>query len=315
MNDVYSIRHQEQRAIASADQVEIRAISAGLAVPDVGIIDETLAGELEDLGTADIEMEAWQRQDVQLEDEVGSARDELERRVALLGPHYPFALDAGHLRYVPSRTGFYEYCLAIATTPNSITKVPYTKLPRSFERIVGMILQKHMGPAWEAMHTGWPRDPGQPRRFDALLRTISRVTSDDREWVWAPEPGYPPESVRGGDGGLDFIVWRRAPDRRLGQIFVVGQCACGNDWGEKFGDLNVKKLEPWMRPFTYVPIIRCFTTPFILSDGNFLVAHNLAGWVLDRVRLTIMAEEAHDDPELAAQIPVLREMFDLAAAA
>lgn len=315
MTDVYSIRHQDQRAITNADQVELRAIASGLAVADAGVIDNVLAGELDDLETADIEMEPWQRQDVQREDEVGSARDELERRVSLLGEYYPFKLEGGHLEYSPSKTGFYEYCLGIATTANSLARDPYTSLPRSFERVVGVILKTHMGPKWENMHTGWPRDDGEPTRFDNFLRSISRRTSDDREWVWNPEEGYPKEASWVGDGGLDFIVWRRSPDARLGQPFFVGQCACGNDWGEKFGDLDVEKLRPWMGPFTYVPIVRCFTTPFILSDGNFLVAHKLAGWVLDRVRLTIMIEEAREEPEIRAQMDTLKQMFDLAAAA
>lgn len=315
MSDVFSIRHAEQRAISSADQVELRAISAGSAVPDVGVVDETISGELEDLEVAGGPMELWQGQDIRLDDEVGSVRQELARRAEIMGDHYPFVLDGGQLAYRPSTTGFYEYCLGIANTSNRITKAPFTKLPRSFERMASIILQKHMGPRWESLHTGWPRDTGQPRRLDAMLRNVSKQTSDEREWRWSPEEGYPSEYARGGDAGLDFVVWRRSPDSRLGQIFVVGQCACGNDWDGKFDDLRVEKLEAWMRPFTFVPIVRCFTTPFLLSPGNFLVAHKLAGWVLDRMRLTIMAEEASEDADFAAHFPTLKEMFALAAAA
>lgn len=315
MTDVFSIRHAEQRAIKSADQVELKAIAAGSAVPDTGVLDETISGELEDLEVASGPMEAWQGQDIRLDDEVGSVRQELERRSSLMGDHYPFVFNGGQLEYRPSTTGFYEYCLGIANTTNRITAVPYTKLPRSFERIASVILQKHMGPRWEALHTGWPRDKGQPRRLDEMLKNVSKQTSDGREWQWNPEEGYPHEYARGGDAGLDFVVWRRAPDGRLGQIFVVGQCACGNDWDGKFDDLKLEKLQAWMRPFTYVPIVRCFTTPFLLSHGNFLVAHKLAGWVLDRARLTILAEEASADADFGVHIPLLKDMFSLSVAA
>lgn len=315
MIDIVSIRAADQRAITNADQVEIKAISSGLAVPDTGVADETIAGELSDLDTAEIDMEPWQRHDVQLEDEVGSTRDELKRRQQMMGDAYPFDLIGGTLTYKKSATGFYEYCLGIATTAQSIASNPYTQLPRSFERIVGTVLRRHMGSKWESLHTGWPRDEGQPTRFDDMIRNISAVSCDEREWRWDPKPGRPREHSVAGDGGVDFVVWRRSPDNRIGQVFVVGQCACGNDWSTKFDDLKVEKLDPWMRPFSLIPMIRCFTTPFLLSDGNFLIAHELAGWVLDRQRLTMMVHELAGDPELEALIPTFASMFELAAAA
>lgn len=315
MSDVISIRHAEQRAIKNADQVEIKAIGAGLAVPDVGVADESIAGELADLDTADIEMEAWNQQDVQMEDEVGSARDELVRRADIKGDAYPFELTGGTLIHRPSASGFYEYCVGIATTSQSIQSNPYTNLPRSFERAVGTVLRNHLGPRWESLHTGWPRDAGEPTRFDEMVRQISRVSCDEREWLWSPKPGYPAENSNGGDGGVDFVIWRRTPDRRIGQMYVVGQCACGNDWDTKFDDLKVEKLDPWMRPFLFVPPTRCFTTPFVLSEGNFQIAHEQAGWILDRVRLTMMVHELVGNPEIDALMPTFSAMFELAAAA
>jgi hypothetical protein len=315
MIDIISTRHVDQRSITSADQVEREAIYSGASVPDVGVMDETISGELDDLEITDGLLEVWQEQDIRLDDEVGSVRQELSRRAELMGEYYPFTFEAGQLSYIPSKTGFYEYCLGIASTVNSITKKPFTNLPRSFERFVCIILQKHMGPRWESLHTGWPRDRGEPRHLDAMFRNLSEKASGGREWSWNPEEGYPPRNNLGGDAGLDFVVWRRSPDGRIGQVFVVGQCACGNDWDGKFGDLNPEKLKAWMRPLTHVPFVRCFTTPFLLSPGNFLRAHKEAGWVLDRARLAIMAEEAADDPDFQAYIPVIKEMFELAMAA
>lgn len=315
MTDIISIRAAEQRSISNADQVELRAISAGIAVPDVGVADENIAGELADLQVADLEMEAWNQQDVQIEDEVGAARDELLRRADILGEAYPFELNGGTLTYRPSVSGFYEYCVGIANTPRSIQTNPFTQLPRSFERSVGTILRYHLGPNWEGMHTGWPREEGEPSRFDELIRQISDRTCEGREWRWDPKPGYPADGGATKDGGVDFVVWRRSADRRIGQMFVLGQCACGNDWDTKFNDLMIERLEPWMRPFLFVPPTRCFTTPFILSEGNFQIAHENAGWVLDRIRLTLMIHELAGNPEIDAMSAIFNEMFELAAAA
>lgn len=315
MTDHVSIRAAEQRAITNADQVEIKAIGAGLAVPDAGVMDESIAGELADLDAVDMEMEPWNLQDVQIDDEVGAARDELIRRCKLMGDAYPFSLYGGTLTHEPSASGFYEYCVGIATTAQAITTNPYTQLPRSFERTTGTILKRHLGPRWESLHTGWPRDEGQPTRLDDLIRHVSRSSSDEREWLWSPKPGYPQEDGTGGDRGIDFVIWNRAPDQRIGQMYVLGQCACGNDWDTKFEDLSEAKLEPLMRPFTFVPPTRCFTTPFILSDGNFQMAHERAGWVLDRIRLTMMVAELGDDPEVEALGAIFTQMLELAAAA
>jgi hypothetical protein len=314
LNDTYSVRHEEQRAIASADQAEMRAIMAGSAVADAGVYDEILSGEMEDLEVGGPDMERWNRQDVAMDSEVGSVRDELLRRVEILGDAYPFDVEEGQLRYRRSGSGFYEYCLGICLAP-SITRKPYVKLPRSFERIVAVLIRHHLGPAWHRFHTGAPRDPPNGMNFFKSMAKLSEISSDKREWRWNPVDTYPQRPSVSGDGGVDFVVWRPAPDRRIGQLYVVGQCACGNDWDQKFEDISVARLSKWFRPLSEVPIIRCFTTPFWLSAGNFEAAHTDAGWTLDRGRLTLLAEDARSDPDFAAWQPQLGELFGLVAEA
>ena len=312
--DIYSVRHAEQRAIDNADQAEMRAISAGSAVPDAGVYDELLSGEIDDLEVGGPEMERWNRQDVAMDGEVGDVRDELLRRSAMLGANYPFEISSGALIYRGSGTGFYEYCLGISLAP-SVTKRPFVKLPRSFERIVAVLIRHHLGTGWRMFHTGAPRDPANGMNFFKCMTKLSEATSDGREWRWDPAHTYPKQPTVGGDGGVDFVVWRPAPDKRIGQIYVVGQCACGNDWDGKFNDISVAKLSKWFRPLSEVPITRCFTTPFWLSPGNFEAAHTDAGWTLDRGRLTLLAEEAVGDAEFATWQPHLSDLFDLVAKA
>ncbi len=312
MTDIFSVRHEDQRAISSADQVEMLAIRYGTAVADAGAYDERLSGELDDLEIGAPEAdEFWSKQDVSLDDEVGGITTELSRRADSMGAAYPFRIDGGTVTYLPSDTGFYEYCLAISQTPSLTTK-PFTALPRSFERVVANLIQIHLGDSWKSLHTGHPRDAAVGTTFYKAMKTVSAVTSRDREWRWDPDPRWPPKPGIGGDGGMDFIVWRPAPDGRIGQLYVVGQCACGNDWPTKFHDLRPEKLQKWMRVVSEVPYTRCFTTPFLLSDGNFAAAHNEAGWVLDRMRLTFMAEEAASHPRVATAKPLLSSMLDIA---
>lgn len=313
MTDYFRVRHEEQRSITNADQAELKAIHQGTAVPDSGIRDEQISGELDDLNVDDQSMERWAKQDVQIDNEVGAVRDEIERRKALMQDAYPFQLDNGSIRHTPSESGFYEYCLGICYAP-SITAGEYVQLPRTFERLSGLVASKHLGPRWQVHHTGAPRS--DHARFDDAMKNMSQVICDGREWVWNPDRGYP-DDFWAGDSGLDFVIWKPAPDRRIGQIYVAGQCACGNDWDTKFADLSIERLTPWFRPMTYVPMIRCFATPFLLSQGNFDAAHRGAGWVLDRARLTMLAHEVtrDGDREFAEHFPLLRQMFQLAAAA
>ena len=250
------------------------------------------------------------RQDVMLETEVGGVRDEIIRRAELMGAAYPFVLDGNLVTYTASNARIYEYCLGISFAP-SLTTTPFTKLPRSFEHIAALITKLHLGPSWQMFHTGHPRSMQNGYTFLKAMSNLSNVSSAGREWVYNPESGYAILPKRLGDEGMDYAVWRPASDSRIGQIFVAGQCACGNDWPEKFTDLSARKLETWFRPPTHVELVRSFATPFLMSDGNFLQAHRDANWTLDRARLSMMAEEVADDPEFVEQIPALIELFAL----
>lgn len=313
-SDTYTVRHADQRAIDSADQAEMRAIMAGSAVPDAGIYDEVLSGEIEDLEVGGPEMERWNRQDVAMDGEVGAVRDELLRRAEMLGDAYPFEITDSSMIHKGTGTGFYEYCLSICLAP-SITRRPFVKLPRSFERIVAVLIRHHLGPAWRMFHTGAPRDPANGMNYFKSMARLSKVSSDGREWRWDPVHTHPQQPTISGDGGIDFVVWRPAPDNRIGQLYIVGQCACGNDWGKKFHDISLGRLSKWFRPLSEVPITRCFTTPFWLSAGNFEAAHADAGWTFDRGRLTLLAEEAAGDADFATWQPQLSVLFDLVAQA
>lgn len=316
MIDSFSARHREQRDSTNADQAEIAAIRGGGAVIDAAVVDERISGEIEDLDVGlridgSNSERKWEQDDLAMDSVAGSTRDEIVKRASILGDSYPFVLDGSSLKYRTSKSGFYEYCLSISVAP-SITSGRYTRLPRSFERFVPLIVQKHLGPKWAFYHTGAPRSKANGTTFKTAMDKLSQATSAGQEWLWSPSPGHPAVPTIGGDGGLDFVVWKPAIDSRIGQLFIVGQCACGNDWPEKYQDLRVARLAQWMRPVTIVPFISCFTTPFMLSKGNFLDAHTEAGWTLDRARLTLMAEESVADPDYARRIPTLSRLRKLA---
>lgn len=318
MTDRHSIRHAEQRAATDADQTEKQALLNGEAVVDAGVQDDIIAEAIDeeqhqpDIAGLDAEIagrERWHRRDLNVDGEASEVAQEIHRRRAFLGGAYPFELDGNSLRYRGPTSGFYEYCLSISVAPN-ITTGEFVRLPRTFERVVAILTQLHMGCESDFMHTGHPRD-GDLGTFRSAMEELARRTG---EWNWGPNEGLPEEPTVAGDGGVDFVVWKKPGDQRPGSLFILGQCACGDDWSSKLLDLDLNELRTWFKPLSYVEPIRAFATPFALSDGNFQRAQVKAGWVLDRIRLTAFAELAKDNPEYVAWRDQLNEIIDLSLA-
>lgn len=310
MSNTYSNRRREQKISVDADQAEYSAVLYGTAVVDAGIYDDRVANALQDDPEADAETPTWQRwqlDDVLNDQRVGGVHEEVERRLALMGDAYPFTLSGSNLAYNASSTGLYEFCLATSCA-RSLTEGEYVHLPRTFERLCAQIVKEYLGHNSHAVHVGWPRDETVGTRFEAAMRHLHLQS---REWIWAPQPDLSEDPAEVRDEGVDFVVWKRAVDGRIGQLFILGQCACGNDWDTKFDDLNLGKLRKWFHPVTYVEPVRAFATPHVLSEGHLINAHRDAGLVFDRVRMALIAERAVAPDDILGWQPRLGELASL----
>jgi hypothetical protein len=300
----YERRHKDQRSAGNADQTEFDAIQSGKAVFEAGIYDDRVADSLDDFDPEITQLEPWQRQDLQYEGAAGHLLEQIEARQRLLGTFYPFHLTQNSLVHRPSTSLVYEFCLAIANAP-SITRGAFAYLPRAFEIVAQRLAQLFVGFGAESFHTGWPRQSGGIGRFKAHMAALNKQTN---EWAWGPEEGLPedPEPANVKDEGIDFVVWKPHLDKRVGSMFFVGQCACGNDWPEKFHDTDLGKLNKWFNPMTLVPPMKIFCTPYHVADGLVREASREAGIVLDRVRLSLIAE-TYGMSAMAPQLSTLVE--------
>jgi len=298
MVDLYSGRRFDQRVSGDADQAEFAAILRGAAVTDSGVYDDRIAGALDDFDheTDEAVGSDWQRRDLQADSAVGGVQEELDRRSELLGEAYPFRLTGNQIVYEASDTKVYEFCLAVSIQKD-LSSLPFAELTRVFERISAIIVERFLGNGSGSLHTGTPRDDDVGKRFDAAMKTLNRRTG---EWIWHPEDDLPNEVAMNGDEGMDFVVWKRLGDSRQGQLFLTGQCACGDDWDEKFNDLDFDRLEKWFHPMARVRPTRAFTTPHFLVEGNLIEAQRRAGLVFDRARLTLISAPPPPYPALAA---------------
>ncbi len=289
MNDPYGQRHQAQRAAKDADQAEFAALKNEYVSVDTGIYDDRVAGAFDDFDVTDPSVtEVWHHEDLRLDTAVGRTCEEIERRAAILKCAYPFNLDGGTLSYSSRGSGIYEFFLSICNS-NTLASGKYVWLPRMFERIAGRLVASYFGTYARCIHTGWPRDPDVGITFREAMQTVSKRTG---EWQWGPEDKLP-EDKNQGDEGCDFVVWLDAPDRRkIGQIFVLGQCACGDNWQDKYGDLNIKKLQKWFNPLSLIEPVRSFATPHHVTDALLREAIREGGLFFDRARLTMIAFHA-----------------------
>lgn len=302
----YSTRHREAKRAENADQAELVALRTTQAILDHGIYDERIANAMDDDDPKIGDDRPIETQDIIADTAVGSVREEVERRFDVLGDNYPFSLVGSELVHKPSRSGFYEFCLAISRSP-SLTHGPYVDLPRSFERLSALLVRHFLGSSAKFLHVGHPRDAEVGTTFIEAMKKVNALTN---EWVWNPQPDIdqPPAS---GDQGIDFIVWKPAPDARWGSLFIVGQCACGDNWHQKFDDIKVKKIGKWFNPLAYVEPTRAFATPFHVTDAGLRDALREGGLIFDRTRLTILAEELAQDADYSSRRATIEQLTRL----
>jgi hypothetical protein len=309
MTSVYETRKFDQRTCTDTDSAEFSAILRGDAVPDAGIFDDRISGAMDDFESLDVNVsQRWHSQDLELDLAVGRIHEEIERRIKVIGEAYPFDWNGNELKYRASKTHVYEFCLATSCAP-TITSGKYVQLPRTFERVAADLVRMFLGYQGQALHTGWPRD--KSAKFKPTMQSLSRLTG---EWNWNPQPDLPDEPSGDKDAGVDFVTWKALPDARPGHLFILAQCACGDDWGGKLHDLSLEKIGKWFNPMTYVPAVRAFVTPFMLSDGNLINVQREAGLTFDRARLSIVAE-AHSDAAKTNPMKQLRTLSELVISA
>lgn len=295
--DMYSWSRRASLAddALNADQAEVEAIRQNVVPTAVSLYDERLAEELElsidDPTDSQTRLDAQMQADVELDSLSGRVMEELARRADLLGSDYPFTLINNALVYNPTTTGVYEYCLAVSTSPN-VTTGAYVELARYFEILSGDAVCHYLGEGSRFIRSGAPAYP-----IDAGItnfkEAIEYLHDQTGEWLWDPLAEAQPDLATIKDEGMDFVVWKNI-DRRKGQIFILGQCACGRtDWFDKLHDLDFAKLSRWVRELPPVKPIRAFATPHNVTAAIiFSYLSRTAGLSFDRVRLTKIANSA-----------------------
>ena len=290
ISQLWEKRKGDQRIAQDADETEYAALQRGVCNLDAGIRDDIISGEMEDF-VAPFEVARWAEDDMRLDESHIPLAEEILRRKRLLGDLYPFDETNNLLHYKPQKNCslIYEFCLAV-----SCTSPPTKDQVTIFEDIALDAAKAYLGEGTWGIRTGWPWD--KTHHATSFRDIASIIHNRTKEWFWQPAPDFPDNPSRQDvkDLGMDFVVAKSFVDQRRGQIFLVGQCACGNNWENKLHDLNVSKIHNWFRaPASTVPFVRVFATPqHIANDARFYEVGTVAGLTFDRVRIVQIMETA-----------------------
>ena len=297
-NDGWAKKYHNQNITINADQVEFKALVENMASVRYGAADEVIADALDDFDSlGNIEVERWAKEDLKLDNADGGTVEEIQRRVKLLGDLYPFELSGAALKYCPpaDSSRLYEALLCISQAKN-LTTDKYKYLPRHFEFLACIVSEIYLGFNSQSYRTGWLRGVGEPKRLKELVGKVRQLSGNMvGEWCWKPREGLPedPSPRDAKDCGIDVVAWKKSVDSRSGQLYLIGQCACGKDWinDDKLSELNYKSIGDWIENFPINPV-KAFFTPSHAKDEFVLHASRKAGVFFDRARIVMHAAKS-----------------------
>lgn len=302
----------------NADQAELAAFLNGDTAISSCVLDDRLAEALDDYsGDPILEVARWER-DKPFEEAVNAAATEIDRRVRLLKDAYPFKRESGRLIYTPKPPHLYEFFLALTFAP-SYTEGRFRVLPRVFEVLACHLAEAFLEGETDSYRMGWPRPHGAATTLKAAVEELRQKSGDHAgEWRWGPKEGNPvdPTPRHAKEQGLDIVAWKKSVDGRAGQLYLLGQCACGKGWDTdaKLTDLSLALLREWISEIASVPPLRAIFTPRHALDERLPFISRHGGLVFDRTRLTLLSRHQKLTPLLAPRTTTLKRLTNMCAA-
>lgn len=282
-----------QKTINNADQTELEALFNSSAPLDAGIIDDKQASALDAIDLSGLD-DTWVIRDAELDDLGSDLSTEISKREDLLNGAYPFSIYKSGLKLKKKSVNlFYIFCLILSHSPLKAPRgaeAVNQHMARLFERVTLKIIQTSLGKFSKAYHFGFPRDDGT-----GIIEAMEKIKSAlnlSHEWDVNLIDYVKEKASRQKDLGIDQIIYVKRPDKRNhSHLFLLGQCACGDDYKSKYHDISIEKLKRYFRPFTNVPPVKMMSIPFILSDNDFQAVSDSAGWLFDRISLSTLYME------------------------
>ena len=161
----------------------------------------------------------------------------------------------------------YLFCLLVSAIrekkiePLDLGKIDESGIPSLFQICACLAAGGYT--AGDVASFGFPRPTGQGF-LTALGETYQRFGAGSvRATI---PPGFPTSPK---DDGIDVIAWRDHPDRMPGKVYLLGQCASGNDWEEKSVLDRIPQFHGWFSQPPAAHYVPSMFIPFTLHRGLF----------------------------------------------
>lgn len=227
-------------------------------------------------------------EDEAIERKIQQVSHEIESRAIAAGNAYPFMLEPRSIALRSSRQDFVPYIFCLCLSVFGAQRA--TNAIRKMFEYLSCEAAKHFLNG-EVIRFGSPRNTSEiPSRFDEAVSEICARLGEGQ--------GYSLTSpLHRKDDGLDVVAWRDFPDRVAGKLILLGNCASGNDWNEKLGELNpLAFCSQWFAqaPASNAVMIKSFFVPRRIPAEEWRGVTLRAGIIFDRCRLAYCASMTPD---------------------
>lgn len=230
--------------------------------------------------------------DLEIDEMAGQVWGELYDRVKFAGGGYPFEVEPSYVQLSSdvSFSPYYIFCLCLSFwgAENS-NKLAPRKL---FEDLACLAAQNYIG--GEGLTFGFPRTTPLPAEFDKAIDYLCEKIGEGIGYK-PPLPITKKSASNAKDDGLDIVVWKKFPDKKMSKFILFGQCASNMYWSEmrdKLSDLDPPAFcGTWMQDQPLSPIVKAFFTPTCISNEHWEMCTRRAGLVFDRCRIAYWAHQ------------------------
>ena len=201
---------------------------------------------------------------------------EIQRRTDNGAKGYPFRIgdDGLELRPGINRRTPYAFCLMVSDRDYWTPGDPSGTM---FEYIATRALQSYLHGS--AIRFGAPRKAPE-QQIIVALKAMEARTGD------AYKGSFPIKSTD-KDLGLDVVGWKDFTDGEISKLLVYMQCATGEDWPNKRGDLDLSLGGVWSKIMEWTtPPVKAMAIPYVVPSGDEWERATPGLLFMDRLRIS-----------------------------
>jgi hypothetical protein len=259
-----------------ADWVELSALLSGDRNVSMGDLSSVLStGSI--LDAEDEDAEAALRETI--EQRVLGVFNEIETRATAAAEAYPFTLESTGVvttRIDADQFSAYTFCLCLSYAPGK-PRIGHLYPYRMFEDLAVVAARNFIGGEAEAVRFASPRRD-LPKAFTPALTHVCTMMAEGSTRVRQQRASK--------DAKLDVVAWRHFPDRLPGKLLLFGQCAAGDEWENKLGELQPDNFcGAWLSEQPASQRVKAFFIPHRVDKADWEDAARHGGLLFDRCRL------------------------------